>query len=53
MNTKHKETTPNGREVNVYDYPDLNGDLKSMRQLVKQYYHSHIQDNLFKYEFLK
>lgn len=53
LNTKHKETTPNGREVNVYDYPDLNGDLKSMRQLVKQYYHSHIQDNLFKYEFLK
>lgn len=53
LNTKHKETTTNGRQINVFDYPELNGDLKTLRSLIKDYYHTHIQDNLFKYEFLK
>lgn len=53
LNTTHKVKTARGREKKVYDYPALNGDLLTMRGLIKDYYHSHIQDNLFKYEFIK
>lgn len=53
LNTSHKVKTARGREKKVYDYPALNGDLLTMRGLIKDYYHSHIQDNLFKYEFIK
>lgn len=53
LNTSHKVKTARGREKKVYDYPALNGDLLTMRGLIKDYYHSHIQENLFKYEFIK
>lgn len=53
LNTSHKEKTARGSEKTVYDYPQLNGDLKTMRGLIKNYYHTHIQSNLFKYEFIK
>lgn len=52
LNTKHKERRGT-KEVNVYDYPELNGNLKTMRKLVKDYYHDKIVDGLFAYEFLK
>lgn len=38
---------------NVYDYPELNGNIKSLKQMVKEYYNSEIVPTLFKYEFLK
>lgn len=53
LNTSHKVTTSRGSTKKVYDYPALNGDLKTMRGLIKDYYHSHIQDKLFEYEFIK
>lgn len=53
LNTSHKLKTARGHEKKVYDYPALNGDLLTMRELIKDYYHSYIQENLFKYEFIK
>lgn len=37
----------------IYDYPELNSQLKTLKSLVKQYYLSEIVPFLFKYEFLK
>lgn len=37
----------------VYDYVDLNGDLDSLRDNLKAYYRSHIQDKMFEYELVK
>lgn len=37
----------------IYDYPELNSQLKTLKTLVKQYYLSEIVPFLFKYEFLK
>lgn len=36
-----------------YDYPSLNGNLVTLKTLVKKYYLSEIVPMLFKYEFLK
>jgi len=36
-----------------YDYPWLNGDLESLRKMLKEYYKSHITEKMFKYELLK
>lgn len=41
------------KKIRVYDYPLLNGNLKSLRALIKEYYREYIQDMLFEYEFLK
>ena len=53
LNTSHKETDSRGKTTTVYDYPQLNGDLNTMRGLVKDYYHKYVMPNLFKYEFIK
>ncbi|WP_220468755.1 hypothetical protein [Staphylococcus coagulans] len=37
----------------VFDYPQLNGHIKSLKQLVKAYYAEEIVPFLFEYEFLK
>lgn len=37
----------------VYDYPQLNGNLETLKTKLKAYYKSHITDKLFKYELLK
>ena len=37
----------------VYHNPKLNGDIKSLKNLIKDYYVNEIVDTLFKYEFLK
>ena len=53
LNTSHKETNSRGKTTTVYDYPQLNGDLNTMRGLIKNYYHKYVMPNLFKYEFIK
>ena len=40
-------------DKNIYDYPLLNGSLKTLKELVKQYYNNEIVPKLFEYEFLK
>ena len=39
--------------VRIYDYPELNGDLNSLRVLLKEYYIKYIKNNMFKYELVK
>ena len=37
----------------VYDHPELNGDLDTLRTMLKAYYKSHITAKMFQYELLK
>lgn len=37
----------------VYDYPELNGNLETLRVKLKEYYKSHITDKMFQYELVK
>lgn len=43
----------NERDKKIYDYPLLNGGLKSLKKQISDYYISEIVPMLFKYEFLK
>lgn len=52
LNTSHDEGTGTSKKT-VYDYPNLNGYLVTLRDSLKQYYKSHITDKMFKYELLK
>lgn len=52
LNTFHVEGTGKQKK-NIYDYPDLNGDLNVLRDKLKEYYISHIKDKMFKYELVK
>lgn len=52
LNTFHAEGKGKTKK-NVYDYPELNGDLNSLRDKLKEYYKSHITEKMFKYELLK
>lgn len=50
LNTFEKDP---GTSKKVYDYPLLNGSLKTLKELIKCYYNREIVPNLFEYEFLK
>lgn len=50
LNTSHK--SQDGK-MTIYDYPNLNGYLTSLRDTLKAYYKSHITEKMFKYELLK
>ena len=52
LNTSHKEGSGTSRKT-VYDYPNLNSYLVSLRDNLKAYYKSHITEKMFKYELLK
>lgn len=49
LNTSHKDE----KNKTAYDYPELNGHLNTLKQLVKKYYLDEIVPFLFEYEFLK
>lgn len=49
LNTHHK----NKDGDIIYDYPELNGLLTSLKKKVIDYYNKDVVPNLFKYEFLK
>lgn len=49
----HEVTDSKGKTVQKPDYPQLVGDLDSLRVMLKEYYKSHITDKMFKYELLK
>lgn len=50
LNTEHIDTETG---ESVPDYPELNGNIETLGNLVKDYYIEEIVPNLFKYEFLK
>jgi hypothetical protein len=52
LNTSHKEGSGTSKKT-VYDYPNLNSYLVSLRDNLKEYYKSHITDKMFEYELLK
>ncbi len=37
----------------VYNYPSLNGKIRTLANMVKEYYNTEIVPTLFAYEFLK
>lgn len=47
------KTGSGSRKRIVYDYPELNGDLDTLRVMLKAYYKSHITEKMFMYELLK
>lgn len=49
LNTFYK----NELDKKVYDYPELNGHLNTLKTMLKLYYNKEIVPVLFKYEFLK
>lgn len=52
LNTSHK-VGEIGKETVVFDYPSLNGNIKTLATLVRNYYNSEIVPFLFEYEFIK
>lgn len=52
LNTSHTEGTGKS-EKTIYDYPVLNGDLTTLRVMLKAYYKSHITAKMFEYQLLK
>lgn len=38
---------------NIYDYPVLNGDLETLKKLLKEYYKTHLTAKMFEYQLLK
>lgn len=50
LNIKYKDEET---KKTVYVYPELNGNLQTLKKLVKEYYNSEIVPILFQYEFLK
>lgn len=51
INTWHEP--PNGKKGRIYDYPSLNGSIRTLKELNKEYYLKEIVPELFEYEFLK
>ncbi len=49
INTKYKDEN----DKTIYNYPILNGQIKLMKKIVKDYYIKNLIDKLFEYEFLK
>ena len=52
INTSHKEGKGKNQKV-IYDHPKLNGDLNTLKELLKNYYKNNITPKLFKYELIK
>ena len=51
--TKELNTFDVDGKTKRYHYPDLNGDLITLRNRLKDYYKSHITEKMFAYELLK
>lgn len=50
INTFHKDETS---KKNIYDYPELNAELNTLKVLLKTYYKTHIREKMFEYELVK
>ena len=42
-----------GKKIKLFDYPELNGDIKAIKAKIKQYYLDNLVSDLFAYEFIK
>lgn len=52
LNTFEKVGT-GSKKQNVYDYPELNGNLNTLRAKLKAYYKKYISEKMFTYELVK
>lgn len=52
LNTFEKVGT-GSKKQNVYDYPELNGNLNTLRSKLKAYYKKYISEKMFEYELVK
>ena len=52
LNTFHVEGSGKSKKK-IYDYPGLNGYLRTLRAMLKAYYKLHITAKMFKYQLLK
>lgn len=52
LNTFEKVGT-GSKKQNVYDYPELNGNLNTLRAKLKVYYKKYISEKMFMYELIK
>lgn len=52
LNT-YKEVGSGKNKKKVYDYPELNGDLNTLRVKLKEYYKKYIISKMFEYELIK
>ena len=52
LNTSKTVGTGKSKKA-IYDYPELNGYLDTLRTMLKAYYKSHITEKMFAYELLK
>lgn len=41
------------RDKKIYNYPELNGDLRTLQVELKKYYKKYITDKMFEYELIK
>lgn len=53
LNTTTEIKDKKGKKKKVYNYPELNGDLNTLRVLLNNYYMDEIAPTLYKYELLK
>lgn len=51
LNTSYKIKQGN-KEVTVYDYPELNGDIRTLKSWVREYYNQYLTEILFNYKFI-
>ena len=52
INIFYQEGTIRNKK-NAYHYPELNGNIKTLKTMLNEYYENHIQPKLFEYELLK
>ena len=53
LNTYHEIFDKKNNKKKVYDYPELNGQLNTLKTLLKDYFISELVDVLFDYDLLK
>lgn len=53
LNTVQKIKDSKGKDVNIYDYPELNGHINTLKTLLKDYYIKEIAPVLLEYELVK
>lgn len=49
----YTETEKVNKKQKEYDYPELHGNLETLRNLLKEYYYVHIMKKMFDYELIK
>lgn len=53
INKDLNEFTIDENDNRIYKYPELNGNLKTLQNRLKEYYNKYLLSKLFKYELLK